>query len=192
MSRRAGLDRAAVVRAAAALADAGPAGLAGLSLARLAQSLGVKPPSLYKHVDGLPALHRELARLGVSALGDRLAEAAVGRSGADAIRGIASAYRSYAHQHPGLYTASLRAPDPNDSAWQEAGERAVTIMLRVLEAYDLRGEDALHAVRAFRSLAHGFVSLEAADGFGLPLDLDESYRRLVETYIEGLQGKVPA
>ena len=48
-------------------------------------------------------------------------------------------------------------------------------------------EDGLHAVRGLRSVVHGFASLEVAGGFGLPLDLDESFRRLVEMFIGGLQ-----
>ena len=51
----------------------------------------------------------------------------------------------------------------------------------------LRGEEGLHAVRGLRSVVHGFASLEVAGGFGLPLNLDESFRRLVEMFIHGLQ-----
>jgi len=39
--------------------------------------------------------------------------------------------------------------------------------------------DTLHAIRGLRAMLHGFVALEAAGGFGMPLDLDVSYRRLV-------------
>jgi AcrR family transcriptional regulator len=58
MSPRAGLHRASVVQAAAARVDAAPNGWETLSLADLAESLGVRTPSLYKHIDGLPALRR--------------------------------------------------------------------------------------------------------------------------------------
>ncbi len=59
------------MREAAALADA--EGLAALTLARLAARFGVRAPSLYNHVSGLEALHRELALLGLRELGERLA-----------------------------------------------------------------------------------------------------------------------
>jgi hypothetical protein len=45
----------------------------------------------------------------------------------------------------------------------------------------------IQAIRAFRSLAHGFVSLELAGGFGLPIDLDESYRTLMDLLLRGLE-----
>ena len=49
----------------------------------------------------------------------------------------------------------------------------------MLAGYGLTGDDDIHAIRGLRALMHGFVSLEAAGGFAMPLDLDESYRRLV-------------
>ncbi|KGM16595.1 hypothetical protein N867_18195, partial [Actinotalea fermentans ATCC 43279 = JCM 9966 = DSM 3133] len=59
---RAGLNRAAVVDLAQAVADeAGPGGFDGLTLAAVAARAGVAVPSLYKHVDGLVDLRRELA-----------------------------------------------------------------------------------------------------------------------------------
>jgi hypothetical protein len=56
-----------------------------------------------------------------------------------------------------------------------------------MASFGLQGEDALHAVRALRSLVHGFTTLEVSGGFGMPLDLDESFRRLVDLFIAGLQ-----
>jgi AcrR family transcriptional regulator len=176
-----------VVRAAAAQADTTPAGWERLSLVDLAATLGVRTPSLYRHVDGLPALRREVALLGMGELGNRLADAAIGRSGDDAIVACADAYRRYAHEHPGLYAAAIRAPAADDREMQSAAARAVGIIERVLEGYRLAGDDALHAVRALRALVHGFVSIEAAGGFGLALDLDESYHRLVAMFIAGLE-----
>ncbi|MGZ3638658.1 MAG: TetR family transcriptional regulator, partial [Ktedonobacterales bacterium] len=51
MSRRVGLDQEAVIQAAADLVDA--EGLDALSLARLAEKLGVRTPSLYNHISSL-------------------------------------------------------------------------------------------------------------------------------------------
>ncbi len=184
MSPRAGLDRGTVVREAAALADA--EGLEALTLARLAGQLGIRPPSLYNHVAGLEDLRRELALLGLRELTERLGRAAVGLAGEEAVGALANAYRAYALQRPGIYAASLRAPDPQDPDWQAAGERVVAIVLASFAGFGLRADDALHGVRGLRSALHGFVGLEAAGGFGLPLDLDESFQRLIRAYLWGL------
>jgi AcrR family transcriptional regulator len=182
---KAGLDSRAVVLAAARLAD--EEGLGAVTLAAVAARLDVKVPSLYSHVDGLAGLRRDLALEGTHQLGAALASASIGRSGDDAIRAMANAYRAYVKEHPGLYAATVRAPDPGDPELQEAAARIVDVALRVVSAYGLRDDEALHAVRGLRSLAHGFATLEAAGGFGLPLDLDASYSRLVEAYIRGLR-----
>jgi len=63
----------------------------------------------------------------------------------------------------------------------------VGIVRAVLAGYGLEGDDALHATRGLRSLLHGFVSLETGGGFGLPLDLDESFRRLLQVFMAGLR-----
>jgi AcrR family transcriptional regulator len=176
-----------VVRAAASLADAAPDGWERLSLAELAQRLGVRTPSLYKHVGGLPALRRELALLGAGELAARLGDAAVGRAAEDAVRAIADAYRRFAQEHPGLYAASLAAPTEGDAEHQAAAARIIDVVMRVLSAFRLEGEDALHAIRLLRSMMHGFVSLDAAGGFGLPLDLDDTYNRLIDLFLLGLE-----
>ena len=184
MPDKARLDRAAVVQAAAELADA--EGLENLTLAALAARLGIRTPSLYNHVTGLEGLRRDLALRAVRELQERLARAAIGKAGDAAIVAFADAYRAFAHAHPGRYAASLRAPAPDDTEFQAVAAVVVEIIVAVLAFYDLHGDDAVHAVRALRSILHGFVALEAAGGFELPLDRDESYRRLVRVFIDGL------
>ena len=185
MSPRAGLDRATVVAAAAAIADA--EGLEGVTLARLADELGVRSPSLYNHVAGLDGLRRELALLGLRELTARLAAAVDGKSGQDALVALAESYREFARERPGLYPATLRAVDPDDPELVRASEELLDVVLAALEGYELHGEDALHAVRGLRSVVHGFVALEATGGFGLPLDRDESFRRLLRAFTRGLR-----
>jgi AcrR family transcriptional regulator len=179
---RAGLDAEAVVRAAAAVADAD--GLAELSLARLAAALGIRTPSLYAHVDGLGDLRARLGARGAREMASALQAAAAGRSGADALRAVAAAYRAYAHTHPGSYAAMQVASDRQDN--QDAGAAAVGVFVAVLDGYGIAGEAAIHAVRAVRSALHGFVTLEREGGFGLPLSLDESFATLVEMIEAGL------
>jgi AcrR family transcriptional regulator len=185
MARKRTLDTAAVVCAAAEIADA--EGLDLLTLARVAERLDVRVPSLYNHVDGLPGLRRALALAGVRATSDAVRRATVGVSGNAAVEALARAYRAFAHAHPGQYAASVRAPDPDDALLREASVELLDVVLAVLAPYGLDPVAATHAVRGFRSIVHGFVSLEAAGGFGMPLDVDESFDRLVRMLIAGLE-----
>lgn len=183
---RAGLTPRRVVAEAAVLAD--EVGLDQLTLARLADRFGVRLPSLYKHVDGLDALHRSLSVLAVDELGRELGRAAVGKAGGDALQALAHAYRGYAHVHPGRYAATLRAPGDDDDEHRSAAEAVLHVVFAVLGGYGLGGDDLVDATRAVRSALHGFVALEAAGGFGMPHDVDRSFDRLVRGLDATLRG----
>jgi AcrR family transcriptional regulator len=182
---RSGLDTARVVQEAARIADAD--GLAEITLARVAQALGVRAPSLYNHVEGLPGMLRLLTLSSLGELTDAVRDAAVGRSGAEAMGAVAHAYRAYAQQHPGRYASTIRAPAADDPELVAAGLRAVEMIVAVLGAWGLTGDEVLHQVRIVRSALHGFVSIEAEGGFGLPLSLDESFELMLRTLVAGLE-----
>lgn len=186
MARRPGpsLDQQAVVQAAARLADEG--GWENITLGSVAAHLGVQTPSLYNHVAGVPGLRRAVALAGLRELTRRLERVAVGKAGDAAVLDLARAYRRFAHERPGVYAATLRAPEEGDAEWAALGAELVTIVLAVLASYGLEGDDALHAARGLRSLLHGFVALEAVGGFGLPLNRDESFTRLLQVFVAGL------
>lgn len=183
MPRR-GLDTQQVVDEAARIADA--EGLEAVTLARVAEALGVRAPSLYNHVDGRAGLIRLLSLRGLAELADAIRDAAVGRAGEDALRAIAHAYRLYVVEHPGLYATTVRAPDPDDAERVAAAARSVGVVLAVLGAWGLSGDEAVHEVRLIRSALHGFATIEAGGGFGMPLDLDESFERLISMMLAGI------
>jgi AcrR family transcriptional regulator len=181
---RAGLDRGQVVAAAAAIADA--EGLDAVTLARVAAGLGVKSPSLYNHVPGRDGLVRGIAVQGLGELAAALREAAVGRSGTDGLLAASQAYRRFVLEHPGRYAAgAIAAPDDDDHA--AAGGAVLDVLRGVLRSWELSGDDEIHALRALRSAVHGFATLEAAGGFGLDVDLDASFTRLITALAQGLQ-----
>lgn len=185
MPPRKHIDRQRVLETGIALADAH--GFEAVTLASVAAELDIRIPSLYNHIAGLPGLRHEMALWGLRRLGDCLRRAAVGRAGDDAIVSMAHAYRAFAHAHPGIYAATLRAATPDEPALAAAGQEVLDTVLAVLEPYGLGPEDTLHVVRSLRSLLHGFVDLEIAGGFGLALDRDESFRQLVHLFVQGLR-----
>ncbi len=182
---RAGLDSASVVSAAAELADS--EGLPRLTLARLADRLGVRAPSLYAHVDGLADLHARVGAQGAAQMTAALSDAAAGRAGREALEAVADAYRRFAHAHPGVYAAMQRAPEDPDSDAAAAAGRLVEVLAAVLRGYGLEGEEAIHGVRLIRSALHGFVTLESDRGFRMPISLEETYRRLITMLDRGLR-----
>ncbi|HKD77845.1 MAG TPA: TetR-like C-terminal domain-containing protein [Ktedonobacterales bacterium] len=210
MGRKGRIDRAAVIEAAAQLVDeVGPEGGAGtgtglgpdhptsggplgpvpiayLSLTSVAERLDVRVPSLYNHIASLEDLQLGIAAYSLDQITDAIRDAVIGKSGDDAVRALATVYRSYAKAHPGCYVMVNALTTLDHPELLEKGHVFTYVIVAALSAYHLDTADAIHAIRAFRSMMHGFIMLEVAKGFGLPYDLDETYRRITELFIAGL------
>jgi AcrR family transcriptional regulator len=174
---RSGLTSGRIIAQAAQLAD--EAGLEQLTLTAIARQCGISVPGLYKHVDGLDSIKRDIAVLAVRELSQVLAVATAGLSGREALRALAGAYRAYAAAHPGRYQASIRAPGAADTRHAQAGEQAMDIIQAALRKYGLDGPDLIHAIRMLRIACHGLASLEAEGGSALPHSLDVTFDRLI-------------
>ena len=184
MSRRAGLDQETVVATAAKLVD--EEGIDQLSLGRLAERLGIRTPSLYNHVAGLPGLKHDLALYCLRDVLNHLLRATIGKSRAEAVFAFANAYRAYARETPGRYALTLQAPDPGDRELQAIAQQIIEVALAILAPYKLSEQEAIHAIRGLRSIVHGFISLEGVGGFAMPVDLDASFHWLINLFIAGL------
>ncbi|MGD9526057.1 TetR/AcrR family transcriptional regulator [Pseudonocardia sp.] len=179
----------AVVAAGSALAD--EVGFAGVTMGLVAERAGVRTPSLYKHIDSLGALRRRIAMQAVRDVSAVLTRAAVGRSGPDAVRAIAAAYRRWALDHPGRYAATIHAPPGDDAEFQQVADDAVAVLFDAIAGFGLRGDRAIDAVRAIRAIIHGFAGLEVGGAFQMTRDVAGSYDFLVDTLIAGLQRVAP-
>lgn len=184
---RAGLAPAAVTLAAADLAD--EISPAPLSISLLAERLGVKGPSLYKHVDSLADLTRRIALLGATELGDALREAMQGLAGGDALAAAAQVVRTFVKEHPGRYSATVGiTPTGPEDPLAIALERTLGSFAAVLRGYHLAPEHEIHAIRLLRSVVHGFATLEASNGFQMDTNVDESFAWTVAFVDRGLRG----
>ena len=179
------LSRSIIVDAAIAMLP--DTGLDGLTLTGLAEGLGVSQPAMYRHVDGVDDLWRELGLRGRAALADALGEAVMGRSGTDAVRATADAWRSFAKVNPNLYAATDRVPCAGDAELEAAVERIVEILARSLRGFDLDEPATLEAAGALRSALHGFVHLEIVDEHPAQHDNDAAFVATVDLLCVGFQ-----
>lgn len=183
---RAGLDPAAVVAAGAALAD--EVGFANLTMGLLAERLGVRTPSLYKHVNGQEDLNRRIAVLTLQEAADAVGSAVQGYAGRDALAAAARAFRTFVVRHPGRYAATIGVePSGPDDPLAGAAYRLLGVFLAVLRGYDVPESDVDHALRMIRSLCHGFAMLQTSGGFRWSTDTDESYEWLIAFTDRGLR-----
>lgn len=172
--------------AGAALAD--EIGFGSLTLATLADRLGVKAPALYKHVNGLADLQHRIATLAMSEFGEALREALQGKAGSGALSAMFATWRDYVAAHPGRYAATtgavFRGPD---DPLLEAGLKVMNSIRAVLAGYGLDPADLDHAIRAVRCTIHGFAVLQSANAFQWSADPDESFAWMTEFVDAGLR-----
>ncbi len=184
MSRRT-LDTDRVVATAATLADS--EGLDAVTLTRVANELGVRQPALYRYIDSFDAMIRLLGLRGREILADRLAAAAVGVAGDEAVRAVGSAWREMVRDHPGLYAATDRYPCAGDAELEGAVDKVVAVLGRSLAAYKLSDYEQVHVARTMRAAFHGFAHLESGDGFPQPHDTDDTFDHLLDLLCSGIQ-----
>lgn len=175
-------NRTTVVAAAGDLADT--EGLGAVTLTRLAEVLGIRPPSLFNHVESLADLVRRLALGTLSDLVESLERAVAAHDEpSQALGAFMEAYRSFVRRHPGRYAATLAYPVAHwqsDPEWKTLDQRILDVGGNLAARFGLEGPAAIHALRGWRALAHGFSDLERQGGFGIPLDGDESFRLAVQ------------
>jgi AcrR family transcriptional regulator len=162
--------QAQIADAARALLDA--EGPQALTMRRIAGVLGIKAPSLYKHLPDKAALEALVVAAGFAELAGTLAAAADGSDGADGagrLAAIAGAYRAYAVAHPHLYRLMNYQPLRRDLLPGGLEARAAQPLAEAV------GYDEARA-RAMWAFAHGMVSLEIDGRFPPQADLDEAWR----------------
>ena len=160
-------------------------GLDALTMARVAESVGVRAPSLYKRVRDRDALVRLIAADVVTDLGATLDGAAASGDARADLGAIAVAFRGWAHRHPGGFALLFtRLPD----AWRldpDTGSSALTAMFRTVAA--LAGPDqVLEAARTVVAWSSGFVSMELAGAFQLGGDVDAAFAYGVERLADAI------
>jgi len=107
---RARLTSTDVVAAAAGLAD--EAGFRQLTMGLVARRLGIRTPSLYKHIADLADLRHRVATMAMNEMGDAIRDALPGRSGRDALAALLAVIQAYVTAHPGRYPATTGARSP--------------------------------------------------------------------------------
>ena len=184
--RRGGLSASAVTEAGAALAD--ELGFEKLSMGLVAERLGVKTPSLYKHLVSQADLAHRIAILAMNEIADAIRDAIQGRAGNDALVAGAQAMRTYVREHPGRYAAgNVARPTGPDDPLLLASSRVVASWKAMLHGYQLDPSNEIHVLRMLRSVLHGFVTLEVSGGFQFPTDIDDSFHWVLAFIDSGLR-----
>ncbi|MFP7493379.1 TetR/AcrR family transcriptional regulator [Terribacillus saccharophilus] len=161
-----------------ALSLAGQYGYQAVTMANIARSLTIKPPSLYNHFKNLEEIKQGMAEAAQKQLYIALKGT---EKRTQPLLSLAVAYVQFGRNNPGLYVSSL--PGGN-------GEYADAILQLISDAflpYHLEKEEKIHAIRGYRSMLHGFIDLDNHDGFKLAVSLEDSLKRMIYIFERGLQ-----
>lgn len=187
MGRKMHVNREAVIRAAAELADA--QGLSGVSLKSVAEKLHIRTPSLYNHISGLEELLRETAHQGMRNMNIRMLEAAAGCSGDQAVHAVSQEYLSSVLEHPGVYEIIQWATWHGTEETEAIFGTYTSLLQKLLCSCGLPEETAAEEVSLMTGLLHGFVTLQLRSAFSAPDETRHSLQEAVDTVLLGLQEK---
>lgn len=179
MGRKPGapLSREQVIETAIrCIADEGPG---ALGINRVARALDIRPPSLYHHVASNEDLARLVAIEGWRRLAARMTDRPASADPGASIEALASTYRRFVSDHPGLYRVMNETPLNDDPEFHPVGFAIMQDFTQVLGRYGLHGDDVVHAVRTLRAALHGFVLLEQSGQFGMAQSIEESFAWLI-------------
>lgn len=146
--------RAQIVAEARALLES--EGPEGLSMRRLAERIGVRASSLYKHIPDKAALEAELVADGGGELADLMDRVAPD------VAAFCQAYRWFAAEHPHLYRLMSAAP-ADDAGPVGLPERVAAPLLAAVDG-------DVDRARAAWAFAHGMAVLERDGRFAAGRD----------------------
>lgn len=178
-----GLNREKIITEALALIE--EKGFEDFSMHSLAARLGVKTASLYNHVDNLDQIGVEIGRIAITRLRRQMDDAI--RTAGDApstLMQIATAYRMFARENPELYKIILNLPSMHGKMLIRS---VLDPMMDALEPLSCSEQEQISLMRAYRSMIHGFVSLETLGYFEYAgLSIDESYQTMICSFIDSI------
>ena len=148
-------------------------GLGALSMRRLADRLGIKAASIYKHLPSRDALEAAVISLGFEQQAAAFERAA--REGSEALPTIAGAYRRFARAHPHLYRLMTEQPLNRDLLASGAENRGAAPVIAAAGG----DRDLARAVWAF---AHGMTILELNRRFPEDADLDRAWTEGIRAF----------
>ncbi len=177
-------DRETIIETARILIERD--GVEHLSLGNVASELGIKAPSLYRHIESKSALLQaviEQTYLSLFQAYDEALESA-SESPEEQLLSMARAQHTFAHANPNTYMLAYAAQNPELRADpQMLLERAIIIQKIIIQICG--EENSLPALRGLLALVHGYIMLELNGQFQRGGDLSATFEAIVIRYLNG-------
>ncbi|XDD45465.1 TetR/AcrR family transcriptional regulator [Leptospira sp. WS39.C2] len=159
-------------------------GFSDFRLAMVAESLGIRTPSLYNHVKDSEDIFAEIRKRALQLLGDTL-EKNIKKTNStkDRISNFLKSYRGFAKEFPHMYSLVIVSTE-SDPELKILGDRILELCMLAFQ-FEILDKEVVHRIRIIRSLVHGFIDLEREGGFGRKESVEESFLKLTESLETG-------
>ena len=154
-----------------------------LTMGAVAQSAGIKPPSLYKHFADRAALLKVVEINVLHELEAYLRRETVGAGRKSRLKAMARAYRRFGTDAPNLYKVIYSGNAFIDPEIREACLFSAQPLFEELRAAGVAEERILPLSRTIGPFLHGFVLMEIGSAFNLGGDIEEAFETGLETIL---------
>jgi AcrR family transcriptional regulator len=176
-----------VIHAAIACLD--KEGEAGLGVNRVARELGIKPPAIYKHLDGNAGLRRAVAlAIWRSYTTDCQQQVARVTEPRELLHASAQGIRNFARAYPARYAVMMQYQlRPTDPAEAEIIQTSLQLFQRALQLYELSGDALIDVMRMVNAAIYGFIIREQSELMTLNRSSDASYAVMLDALLVAIE-----
>jgi AcrR family transcriptional regulator len=177
------LTKQDVVTAAIACLD--QEGESALGVNRVARELNIKPPAIYKHLDGNAGLQRAVALVVWRQYLTKCQQQTNGITDSQELfRVSARATRNFARSHPARYRVmmhyQMRPTDPEEA---EVIQDALKFFQTSLHLQGLNHDALIDVMRIVNAAIYGFIVREQADLMTIDRSTDKSYDVMLDALL---------
>lgn len=181
------ISKPLVIQTASAIAD--DSGLNQVTLKNVAEKLGIRTPSLYNHIESLEELLREVAHNGMESMNQSMMQAAIGKSGIDAIHAVSWEYFSYVLQHPGVYETIQWATWHGNEKTSQIWNQYISLLKTLILSCGFNESDVKEITDLLTGILHGYTSLQLRNALENPKAAKDNLHVAMETVLTGIQGR---
>jgi hypothetical protein len=151
--------------------------------------LEVKPPAIYKHLDGNTGLRRAVAlEIWHTYLTDCQSQMTDITEPRALLRVGAQATRNFAQRYPARYTVmmqyQMRPTDPEEA---EIIQNSLHFLQKSLQLYNLSEEALIDVMRMVNAAIYGFITREQQELMTLTRSTDQSYEVMLDALVVAIE-----
>ena len=181
------LNRQDVIKAAIACVE--KEGASGLGVNRVAKELGIKPPAIYKHLQGNAELKKAVALAIYQQLFAELKQKMTGiTEPRDVLMALGFASRDFARSHPGLFQVMMQFQlQPDDPKSASVIRETQSFLAVILRNQNLDENKSIDIMRMINSAIVGFINLEQSGLLTLPRSTEKSFGVMLEALLMAIE-----